>query len=54
MYEKCSLILGSEDCEQGRLGGSVVERLPLVQGMILGLPLPVSLPLSVCLSGTNK
>ena len=49
----------------GRLGGSEVECLPLAQGMIrrpgieshfglpawsLFLPLPVSLPLSVCLS----
>ena len=49
----------------GRLGGSVVERLPLAQGMIPGswdrvldgaprrsllLPLLTSLPLSVCLS----
>ena len=47
---------------EGCLGGSVDERLPLAQGMIPGswdqvlhqgsllLPLPVSLPLSVCLS----
>ena len=49
----------------GRLGGSVVEHLPLAQVVILGssdrvcirlpagsllLPLPVSLPLSLCLS----
>ena len=49
----------------GRLGGSVVEHLPLAQGAIPGpgieyhvrlpvwsphLPLPLSLPLSVCLS----
>ena len=49
---------------EGRLGGSVVERLPLAQGMIPGsrieshigllagsllLPRPVSLPLSVSL-----
>ena len=48
----------------GLLGGSVVEHLPSAQGEILGLgikshiglaagslllPLPVSLPLSVCL-----
>ena len=50
---------------QGPLGGSAVERLPLAQGMTLGsqdrvprwapawsllLPLPVSLPLSLCVS----
>ena len=50
---------------QGPLSGLVVDRLPLAQGMIPGpaiescvglptwsllLPLPVSLPLSVCLS----
>ena len=49
----------------GHLGGSVVEHLPLAQGVIPGsgmeayvglpawsllLPLPVSLPLSVCVS----
>ena len=49
----------------GHLGGSVVERLPSAQAMILGswdqvphlapsgsllLPLPMSLPFSVCLS----
>ena len=43
----------------GQLDGSVVEHLPLVQIMILGsgdqvasllLPLPMSLPLSLCLS----
>ena len=56
---------------QGCLGGSVVERLSLAQGMILGawdrvpygdpcsvgsllLLLPISLPLSVCLSWINK
>ena len=53
----------------GCLGGSMVERLPLAQGVILGsgiesfisilagsllLPLPMSLPLSVCLSWINK
>ena len=51
--------------EKGRLGGSVVERLPSAQDMIPGseiesyteipawnllLPLPMSLPLSLCLS----
>ena len=51
---------------QGHLGGSAVERLPLAQGAILeswdrvphwapcmepaSLPLPVSLPLSFCVS----
>ena len=42
------------------LGGSVVEHLPLAQVMIPGswdgvpiLPLPMSLPLSVCLSQIN-
>ena len=49
----------------GQLGGSVIEHLPLAQGVILApgiksciglpagsllLPLPMSLPLSVCLS----
>ena len=53
----------------GRLGGPVVERLPLVQGAIQGpgiesciglpagsllLPLPVSLPLSQSVSLMNK
>ena len=53
----------------GHLGGSAVEHLLLVQGMIRGpgieshirlpewsllLPLPVSLPLSLCLSWINK
>ena len=53
----------------GCLGGSAVKHLPLAQGVILGsvieshitlvvgsllLPLPVSLPLSLCLSGINK
>ena len=51
--------------KEGCLGGSVVESLPLAQGLIPGqvvesriqlptrsllLPLPMSLPLSVCLS----
>ena len=50
--------------EEGRLGGSAVERVPLAQGMTPGswdrvphglpagsllLPLPVSLPLSLCI-----
>ena len=58
----CSVLKGDV---QGRLGGSVVGRLPLAQGVVLEtwdrlphrapvgdllLPLPVSLPLSVCLS----
>ena len=45
----------------GHLGGSVVEHLPLAQGVILGsciglpvgsllLPLPMSLHLSLCIS----
>ena len=49
----------------GRMGGSAAEHLPLAQGVILGsriksriglpawsllLPLPVSLPLSLCVS----
>ena len=53
----------------GHLGGSVVECLPLAQGTIPGswdwvphqascrellLPLPISLPLSMCLSWINK
>ena len=53
----------------GRLGGSVVERLPLAQVVIWGsqieslirlpaegllLPLPISLPLTLCLSWINK
>ena len=55
--------------ERGHLGGSVVEHLPSAEVMILGswdrvphlapagsllLPLPLSLPLSVCLSLINK
>ena len=54
---------------QGLLGGSAVEHLPLAQVIILGagikshirlpawsllLPLPMSLPPSLCLSGINK
>ena len=54
---------------QGCLGGSAVEHLPSAQGMILGLgieshiklpigslllPLPVSLPLYLCVSLMNK
>ena len=50
--------------DEGRLGGSAVEHLPLAQDLIRGpgiesrvelpawsllLPLPMSLPLSVCL-----
>ena len=56
------------DFLQGRLGGSAVKPLPLAWGTIPGswvefcirllagslLPLPVSLPLSVCLSWINK
>ena len=53
----------------GRLGGSAVEHLPLAQSMILGLgikfhiglpvrnlllPLPMSLPLSLCFLQINK
>ena len=58
-------LMDARNPNKGHLGGSVVERLPLAQGMILGsgiefrvglptrsllLPLPMSLPLSVCLS----
>ena len=46
---------------QGRPGGSVVENLPLAQGVILEshigsllLPLPMSLPLSLSVSFKNK
>ena len=61
---------GQNTCTVGRLGGSVVDHLPLAQGMILGswdrvlhqapqggsllLPLPVSLPLCVCVCLRNK
>ena len=60
-----SLSKSTEEC----LGGSVVERMPLAQGVIpgsrieshIGLPvrslllsLPVSLPLSLCLSWINN
>ena len=59
----------NKSTRRGHLGGSVVEHLPLAQVVILGsrdrvphqapcgsllLPLPVSLPLSVCLSWINK
>ena len=57
---RCYMLYNSKN--EGRLGGSAVERLPLAQGMIQGsrieshirlptgsllLPLPMSLPLSV-------
>ena len=59
--------LGKINNELGSLGGSMVKRLPWAQGVIPGieshvglpawgllLPLPVSLPLSLCVSLMNK
>ena len=69
IYLSPTVMVCGKNQERERLGGSVVEPLPLAQVVIPGswdeshigfpagsllLPLPVSLPLSVCLSRINK